>query len=240
MNRKQEPLNGQVAVLGYGSVRSPARVDDPDFVRQEAIVEHFCRRSGWELRALLRDVEPRQAKTAWSRPSLVCALERIGRGEANCLVTAELRRLCPSIAELGSVLEAIDQVNGRLVSLDPALDTGAPVGRAIARTLVSVSGWERSRRAERTSAARSKVAVPGTISSDLRLRIMRLRRTGLTLQAIADQLNDERVPTARGGVKWRPSSVQAAVGYKRPERWPIGRRTARATEVSHAMVRDPV
>jgi len=40
----------------------------------------------------------------------------------------------------------------------------------------------------------------------------------LTLQAIADELNEEGIPTTRGGTKWRPSSVQAALGYKRPTR----------------------
>jgi hypothetical protein len=38
----------------------------------------------------------------------------------------------------------------------------------------------------------------------------------MTLQAIADQLNAEGVPTLRGGAMWRPSSVQAALGYRRP------------------------
>jgi hypothetical protein len=40
----------------------------------------------------------------------------------------------------------------------------------------------------------------------------------MTLQAIADTLNAEGVPTLRGGAEWRPSSVQAAVGYKRPKK----------------------
>jgi hypothetical protein len=31
-------------------------------------------------------------------------------------------------------------------------------------------------------------------------------------------LNAEGVPTQRGGAKWRPSSVQSAAGYKRPQR----------------------
>jgi recombinase len=43
-----------------------------------------------------------------------------------------------------------------------------------------------------------------------------MREQGMTLQAIADQLNDEGIPTIRGGKKWRPSSVQAAAGYRRP------------------------
>jgi hypothetical protein len=45
-----------------------------------------------------------------------------------------------------------------------------------------------------------------------------MRAEGMTLQAIADVLNDERVPTQRGGTKWRPSSVQTAAGYKRRTR----------------------
>jgi DNA invertase Pin-like site-specific DNA recombinase len=212
----QSDKQEQVCVLGYASVRSPARIDDPDFVRQEAIVERFCRQREWELIACLRDVEPQVTRT-WGRPSLVYGIERIGDGDAVCLVAAELRRLCPSVAELGWILEAIEQARGRLVSLDPPLDTGVPVGRAVARALLSVSHWERNRRAEQTAAARAKGGLPGTISPALRARIKRLRRTGLTLQAIADLLNQEGVPTARGGLRWRPSSVQAALGYKRPQ-----------------------
>jgi hypothetical protein len=49
----------------------------------------------------------------------------------------------------------------------------------------------------------------------LRERITEMRAEGMTLQAIADTLNEEGVPTLRGGTKWRPSSVQSAAGYKR-------------------------
>jgi hypothetical protein len=37
----------------------------------------------------------------------------------------------------------------------------------------------------------------------------------MSLQAIADALNAEGVPTVRGGAKWRPSSLQSATGYRR-------------------------
>ena len=36
----------------------------------------------------------------------------------------------------------------------------------------------------------------------------------MTLQAIADRLNKEGVPTLRGGAEWRPSSVQADGGQQ--------------------------
>ena len=43
------------------------------------------------------------------------------------------------------------------------------------------------------------------------------------LQAIADVLNEEGVPTVRGGLHWRPSSVQRAAGYRRRRSslWPL-------------------
>jgi peptidoglycan hydrolase-like protein with peptidoglycan-binding domain len=47
-------------------------------------------------------------------------------------------------------------------------------------------------------------------------RITAMRSANLSLQQIADQLNAEKVPTLRGGTHWRPSSIQVALGYRRP------------------------
>jgi Recombinase len=47
---------------------------------------------------------------------------------------------------------------------------------------------------------------------ELQRRIARMRAEGMSLHAIADGLNEEGVPMVRGGAKWRPWSVQAAVG----------------------------
>jgi hypothetical protein len=52
----------------------------------------------------------------------------------------------------------------------------------------------------------------------VRDRIAAMRGDGMTLQAIADQLNREDVPTLGGGILWRPSSVHYAAGYRRPRR----------------------
>jgi hypothetical protein len=62
---------------------------------------------------------------------------------------------------------------------------------------------------------------PGPAAPDwdaIRKRIAAMRADGMTLQAIADVLNSEGVPTQRGGAEWRPSSVQTAAGYKRRTR----------------------
>jgi DNA invertase Pin-like site-specific DNA recombinase len=185
--------------------------------RQEQALDDFCCRKGWSLVALLRDVEV-GSKRGLGQPALINVIERLRTGQASCLVVADVRQLCPSVAELGGILEAVERAGARLVSLEPAFDTGTPIGRLLGHMLASVSGWERARRAEMTAAARSKAAAAHAIPADVRRRIVRMRRAGLTLQAIADRLNSDGVPTMRGGARWRPSSVQATLGYKRPDR----------------------
>ena len=69
-----------------------------------------------------------------------------------------------------------------------------------------------------TAAGRSPTRGGGAVKDQpaLQQRIAEMRKSGMTLQAIADTLNAEGVPTVRGGARWRPSSVQTASGYKRP------------------------
>ena len=106
--------------------------------------------------------------------------------------------------------------------LDLGIDTGTDSGRLAARALTTVGGWEHERLAERTrkglAAARARGAASRPAVSDrpeLVEQITTMRASGMTLQAIADALNDQGQPTVRGGARWRPSSVQTALGYKR-------------------------
>ena len=141
-------------------------------------------------------------------------------------MVSELSRLSRTPAELGEILEWFTRSNARLVAVAQGLDTEERQGRLAARTLIEVSGWERERLRERTNkglqAARQNGRRAGrrAVADDpeLRERIARMRAQGMTLQAIADRLNEEGVPTVRGGAKWRPSSVQTAAGYKRRAR----------------------
>jgi DNA invertase Pin-like site-specific DNA recombinase len=157
------------------------------------------------------------------RQGLLYALEKIGRGEASCIIVSELGRLSGSAADLGGVLERLERSDGRLVALDIGLDTASPEGRVAAQALASVSSWEQDRPRSRLAAAAAGQAatVEPQVVQDvpaLKERISTMRTAGMTLQAIADVLNSEGVPTLRGGAKWRPSSVQSAAGYRRPPR----------------------
>jgi peptidoglycan hydrolase-like protein with peptidoglycan-binding domain/DNA invertase Pin-like site-specific DNA recombinase len=221
---------GSVRVLGYATVPKSERPDGPLVREQAAAINTFCEQQDWQLLELVRDVEDPRMK-GLERPGLTYALEQVAKGEASCLVVSQLRRLSPSASDLGRILESIAAGGGRLVAMDVDIDTAAPAGRKAANVLISVGAWERERVGERTrkglEAARAKgnrVGRPGVEDVPrLKERIAAMRASGMTLQAIADRLNEEGIPTLRGGEKWRPSSVQAAVGYRRPpRRWQNG------------------
>jgi DNA invertase Pin-like site-specific DNA recombinase len=206
--------------VGYASVDvQPGADAGRVFQRQAEQIAAACDRHGLKLLELVREREPQRGHVL-DRPALSYALGRISVGDANGLVVAELSRLTRSAPELGRLLEWFWRRDARLVSADPGLDTKDEAGRFAARTIIDISRRERRRLVERTRegirAARSKGLRGVADYPELRERIRGMRAEGMTLQAISDQLNAEGVPTVRGGVRWRPSSVQAAAGYRRP------------------------
>jgi DNA invertase Pin-like site-specific DNA recombinase len=193
-------------------------MDDPELKYQVDLITRFCARRGWQLLTVVADLETGNRKQQ-HRPSLTYAIDRVRSGEVSTLVVAELKRLCPTVAELGVILDRLEAADARLISLEPPVDISSTSGHAALRMLRAVSGWERARRTEMMSAARARAAASQAIQPKLKRQIRRMRGAGMTLQAIADALNDEGLPTVRGGSHWRPSSVQAALGYKRPSLW---------------------
>jgi peptidoglycan hydrolase-like protein with peptidoglycan-binding domain/DNA invertase Pin-like site-specific DNA recombinase len=221
---RDRALDG-VRALGYVSVATNGDPQAGEIGEQAAQIDSLCERRGWRLVEVVRDVDHRDGG-ALRRPGLAYAIGRVARGEASCLVVSEVGRLTNSAAELGRILELIARGGGRLVIMDVDLDTASEAGRVAANSLLRVGYWERRRVLENTrkglAAARAKRAATGRTAVEdlpaLKERIVAMRAEGMTLQAIADQLNEEGIPTVRGGQKWRPSSVQAAVGYRRPRR----------------------
>jgi peptidoglycan hydrolase-like protein with peptidoglycan-binding domain/DNA invertase Pin-like site-specific DNA recombinase len=219
------PIPNQTQVLGYVSVEQNGDPGAEGMREQAQSIDALCRRRGWHLLELVRDVETAGGGSL-KRPGLTYAVDRVAKGEASCIVVSELSRLSNSVAELSRVLEWLARSGGRLVVLDVGLDTASDAGRIAANSLVRVGSWERRRVLERTrkglAAARARRTAAGLPAVEdvpaLKQRILDMRSEGVTLQGIADQLNEEGVPTLRGGQLWRPSSVQAALGYRRPSR----------------------
>jgi hypothetical protein len=172
--------------------------------KQIAAIADMCDQRRWDLTDIVHD----ETLPAGGRNShgLAAALERLAREKPSCLVVAEIGRLSESPAELGHLLDSLRERDVRLVAVDADLDTWTDEGRLAAEALISAGTLARG------GAARPAVKdLPA-----LKDHIVSMRSSGMTLQAIADRLNAEGVPTLRGGKLWRPSSVQVALGYRRP------------------------
>jgi peptidoglycan hydrolase-like protein with peptidoglycan-binding domain/DNA invertase Pin-like site-specific DNA recombinase len=209
----------RVLALGYVSLPANEGMQNAEFDAQLEAIDTYCDQRGWELVEVVRDVH--NGGRDLERQGLLYALDKIGRGEASCIIVSELGRLSSSAADLGGVLDRLERSDGRLVAVDLGLDTASPEGRVAAQALASVSSWEheRTHRGLAAAAAGPAATIEPQVVQDvpaLKERIATMRTAGMTLQAIADVLNSEGVPTLRGGLKWRPSSVQSAAGYRRP------------------------
>jgi DNA invertase Pin-like site-specific DNA recombinase len=210
----------RMRVLGYATVQEEHGESlQAELRRQAGEIASACARLGLHLLGIVRERE-RQHQRPLERPGLGYALGRVGAGEARGIVVADLSRVTHSVSDLGRVLEWLARQDARFVAAGPGLDTDDEAGRLAVRTIIEVSRWERQRLAERTRngirAARRKGPASVAGHPALSERIAGMRTAGMTLQAIADQLNADGVPTVRGGARWRPSSVQAAAGYHRP------------------------
>ena len=155
-----------------------------------------------------------------ARSGLARALELIAGGAAGVLVVARLRDVASSLGELVALLTWLEQAGAELIAANVGFDSRESGARGTVAVLREVERWDRE-----PDPARRPRGRPGLSSADpvLAQRLALMRERGLSLQAIAAALNAERVPTPRGGAEWRPSSVQAALGYRRPRRPAPGR-----------------
>ena len=163
--------------------------------------------------------ESKSGKKLSNRQQLKAALERLSKGEAQALYVAKLDRLARSLSDLLSIVEQANRKEWRLSIGDIGLDTSTPQGRLVLNLLGSVAEFERQLIAERAKDTHRERAARGEVwgvtkgsrsllPREVRTRIVSERAEGLTLTAIAEGLNRDRVPTIKGGSKWYASTVK--------------------------------
>jgi len=172
-------------------------------------VRRFCETRGLHLTSLEHDSGP-------ERRSLARALAQLEAGQADVLVVGRLHDLSPDVGSLGPLLTWFDGGQRTLIAVDVDLDTSTEAGRLAVAAVAGLVRWDAEPEPVAQIAPQGRSAVADL--PELKARIVAMRERGMTLQAIADALNAEGVPTLRGGALWRPSSVQRATGYRRPGR----------------------
>jgi len=162
------------------------------------------------------------------RPGMKRILDLVRGGDVDTVIVAKLDRLTRSVRDLADLLEVFQRKGVSLVSVAESLDTGSAAGRLVLNIMVSVSQWEREAIGERTRdalqlkrtrheylgnapygcrrAADQQHIEPDRAEQAVLKRIHQLRQDGVSLRAIAAELNRRRLTTRRGS-PWRMEYV---------------------------------
>lgn len=221
--RPGEPLR----VIGYVRVSTNKQEIGPE-VQVDALQSMATLVGNWQLD--LRREDAASGKSMEGRPVLAQALADLKAGRADMLAVSKLDRLSRSVADFARILDDAEREGWHVACLDLNVDTSTTMGRGMAHMTAVFAEMERRRISERTKeglalvrASGKPLGRPSGISVDAVLRATELYALDLSLQDVADQLNEEGVPTPTGG-QWWPDRVAAALARAGVPRRPRGRR----------------
>jgi DNA invertase Pin-like site-specific DNA recombinase len=188
---------------------------------QRQKIEDACASRGWVLVRV--ETDESTGKTTKNRPGLAAALSAVNSGEVDGLLVAKWDRLARKLADFVQIMTSARSAGWNLVALDRDIDLGTSSGRLNANIMASVAEWEADIISERTKDALAmkraqgvKLGRPRTLPDDVVARIVAERQAGRSLPVIADGLTNGGVATARGGLRWYPSTVKAVLAYALP------------------------
>jgi DNA invertase Pin-like site-specific DNA recombinase len=204
-------------VIGYVRVSSEEQAQSgAGLEAQRAAILAEAERRGWHLVDVVEDAG--FSGKSLRRPGMTAVLDAVRRHQADALVVAKLDRLSRSLLDLAGLMETATREHWALIALDVNVDTSTPSGRAMANMMGVFAQLERDLIAQRTTdALRVKKSQGVRLGRDRAIpppvagRIRAERARGATLQSIADGLNADRVPTARGGRRWYASSIRSVL-----------------------------
>ena len=161
-----------------------------------------------------------------NRPGLQAALVDACKRRAP-LVVYSLSRVARSTKDALAIAERLDKAGADLVSLSEAIDTTSAAGKMLFRMLAVLAEFERDLCSERTTSAlafkrRQGLRISGKIPYGSRLEagalvavedeqaairlMVDLRESGLSLRAIAEELERRQIKRQNGAHVW-PSNV---------------------------------
>ncbi|ALX67272.1 recombinase family protein [Microbacterium sp. XT11] len=198
--------------------------------RQEADLREWAEREGLTVRKVWKDPGKSGYKRGVKRPDFDAAVAAVKAGEVSTLAVWKLDRLSRQGAgQVGTVLDDVDAVGGRLYFLKDSLDSSVPGHRMV---IVMVSEQARAESANTSLRVRAKKEVQrregkylggsrpfGYIVDDDRKLRQHPREAALVREAyerllngetmlqVCRDWNDRGIPTRRKGSHWRSSSM---------------------------------
>jgi site-specific DNA recombinase len=210
--------------IGYIRVSTDKQVTEGvSLEAQEAKIRAWADLNDYELVGIYSD-EGISGASMTKRDGLKAALKEVKSGMA--LVAYSLSRLSRSVEDTLAISRQLDKIGADMVSLSEKIDTTGAAGRMIFNMLAVLAQFERDQIAERTQSALRHKKATGKVYSptpygfeaingelikvaaeaDVVAEIVEARKSGQTLQQIADGLNAQGIPTKMGKA-WQPATI---------------------------------
>jgi site-specific DNA recombinase len=216
----------RVRIIAYTRVSTDQQAEEGVSLEvQRQKLAAYAQAMDLELVASIEDAG--ESARSLERPGLKRALAMLDAREADGILVTKLDRLTRSVRDLGGLVEKYfaDRPScGRscaLISLAESIDTRTAGGRLVLHVLGSVAQWEREVIGERTRDSLQHLKRLGKRLGQRPLRLIHpesaraawdLYATGdYTHKELADELNHRKVPTARAGGRWHPTTVRRAL-----------------------------
>lgn len=205
---------------------------------QRDAIERHCERLGWSLQEVHEDDGISGKAKLDKRLGLMDAINAIGKGDVLLVAKRDrlARDMMSSIlleqmvAKKGGRIvsvagEGTDDDDPTSVLMRRMVDAFAEYERLVIAARTRAALQAKKRRGQRTGRVpfgkvlvektiiRSKSGRPAQLADNAEqlkvvVRVQRLKAEGKSMRAIADQLTDEKVPTATGRSRWSHSTVQ--------------------------------
>lgn len=160
----------------------------------------------------------KSGSTVNKRPALTELLDIIRAGDT--LFVSRLCRLSRSVMDFAALCNVSFKDGWNIVILDPMLDLRTPSGKLTANLLASVAEFERDMISQRTTEALAEKKRQGIrlgrrpeITSDSEELIFDMHDKGFSAKKIAQNLNLDMVPTARGG-RWYHTTIKRVLARR--------------------------
>lgn len=212
--------------IGYTRVSTSDQANEGiSLEAQAAKIRAYCELNDLELLHIFEDA----GKTGknMNREALQKALGMIEAGEASALVVYKLDRLSRKTRDTLELIEQIENADAAFHSITEKVDTKSALGKFFLTITAAFAQMERDTIADRTRDAlaykREQGQYLGAVPFGYTLEgpaleqsaeevaiighVVTLKSNGLTLQQIADTLNQAGTSTKRGG-RWYPTTVK--------------------------------
>lgn len=209
----KQPSRQRTLAIGYVRVSTTEQAEEgASLDAQRELLAGEATRRGWDIEFAAD--EGYSAKAIDNRPALLAALDRLDRGDADCLLVLRVDRLSRSVSDFASLMARAQRRRWSLVALDLGVDTSTPAGDLMAHVLASVAQYERKVIGQRTKEGMAQrraegvhVGRPSRLPEGVVRRILSEHDQGRGYSAIAHGLTADGISTAAGG-KWHAATIR--------------------------------